>query len=192
MAFFANKEEVAHIEKVLRETQQALLNTDSTALQKLSDQTIHSASIYQHTDFLTIAILIYSTHKLLERGDKSRIKNWEIFVKKFNGELEKAIVELIKKDGEEFARHLEHAKDVLENLGGPINSHIQDIIKKAQVNKATKVYEHGISLSRTAQLLNLTPWELVEYIGQKGSHENPFTASIDEKKRAQEAYAFFS
>lgn len=189
---FSDKEELAHIADLLRNVQRALIEGDSLELQKLSDQTIHSASIHQHTDFLTIAILVYSLHKLLERRDKSRIKNWDSFVKKFNAELQKSIEELKRKDAEEFARHLEHAKDVLENIGGPIKGFVDDIIKKAEVNKATKVYEHGISLSRTAQLLNITQWELVDYIGQKGSHESPFTASIDEKKRAKEALEFFS
>lgn len=192
MVLFTNKEELAHIEEVLRNVQQALVRADSMELQKLSDQTIHSASIHQHTDFLTIAVLVYSLHKLLEKRDRNRIKNWDTFVKKFNAELQSAIQQLRKQDGEEFARHLEHAKDVLENISGPIKGMIDDIIKKAEVNKATKVYEHGISLSRTAQLLNLTSWELVDYIGQKGSHESPFTASIDEKKRAKEALEFFS
>ena len=63
-------------------------------------------------------------------------------------------------------------------------------MRKASINKASRIYEHGISLGKTAQLLGITQWELTEYTGQK-REEKPYGA-LSAKKRAQMALEFFS
>lgn len=193
MVVIENKKEVRHLVEVLSSIQRALEQSDSFELHQLSDQIIHMASIHQHTDIITIGVITYSLHKLVTKKDRISPKEWNSFVKKFNGEINQTIRALEEQDINEFARHLDHAKELLETSGGKkMSENVHEILKKASINKATKVYEHGISLSRTAHLLGLTQWELLEYVGQKESHDSPYTATIDEKKRASKALAFFS
>lgn len=193
MVLIDNKKEIAHLIDVLAQIQTALEQSDSYQLHQLSDQTLHTASIYQHTDTLAVAVIAYSLHKLVTRKDRMPGKEWASFIKKFNTELEKARASLQELDENECTRHLDHAKELLETSAGKrMGDYVQELLKKASINKATKVYEHGISLSRTAHLLGLNQWELAEYIGQRDTHNSPYTATIDEKKRAAQARAFFS
>jgi transcriptional regulator of aromatic amino acid metabolism len=186
------KGEAAHVIQVLKDSQQALINNDAYRLQQLSDQTIHSASIYQHTDFITIAVLMYSLNKIVLRKNKLRVQKWPQFVKKFNNELEKAITSLAQNDSDESARHIEHAKDLLTDLSPAIKQDVQEVIRRASVNKATRIYEHGISLQKTAKLLGVSQWELADYIGNRNIYDNPLNQTIDEKKRARMAWEFFT
>lgn len=188
-----NKHELNHLLDVLAQIQQALERSDSFALHQLSDQIIHTASIHQHTDILTVAVVTYSLHRLVTRKERISQKDWNLFVKKCNGELRKASNALREEDLEEFARHLEHAKDLLEiTIGKKMREYVQETLKKASINKAAKIYEHGISLSRTAHLLGLSQWDLMEYVGQRESKDSPYVATIDEKKRAAQTLNFLS
>ena len=192
MVFIEDKKEVSHIVEVLRETQKALQESNAFKLQMLSDQIIHSASIYQHTDLILTTTIIYCLNKLVARRDHLRVKNWQSFVKKFNSEIDKAINELGNENVEEFARHIQHAKDLIITISPNSRADIEDVIKNASINKAGKIYEHGISLSRTASLLGISQWDLAEYIGQRGKKDDPHLSSIDVKKRAAKAMEFFS
>jgi predicted transcriptional regulator len=110
---------------------------------------------------------------------------------KLSNEIDNSLVELEKRDVEEFARHLEHIRDLLIDFSPSARQDIQEVLRKAEVNKATKIYEHGISLTKTAHLLGITQWELVDYIGQKSIFDNPLNATIEVKKRAKMAEDFF-
>lgn len=193
MVYLDNKKEANHLLDVLDKTIEALQRADVFTLNQLSDQTIHTASVQQHTDILSVAVIIYTLNKLVVRKDSLPPKAWNTFVRKFSDELKEARDNLAQEDTEEFARHLSHAKELLESSGGKqIQSFIGEIMKKALINKASKVYEHGISLAHTARLFGLSPWELMEYVGQRDTHDTPYTATIDEKKRAARALAFFT
>lgn len=192
MVVFDNKEEVSHVVQILREAQSALREDNAFKLQQLSDQTIHSASIHQHTDFITIAVIMYSLNKLVAKKQKMHVSKWPGFVKKFNDELEEAITSLKKQDNDEFLRHIEHSKDLLEMLSSSLKENVQEVLRRAAINKAGRIYEHGISLNQTARLFGVSEWELAEYIGQRITHEPAYTATIDIKKRAKMALDFFS
>ena len=72
-----------------------------------------------------------------------------------------------------------------------LKQYIQDVFKKAAINKGSKIYEHGLSLEHTAKLLGTSQWELSEYIGQK-HFDVQQVQTIDIKERAKMALEFFS
>lgn len=180
-----NKKESQHIIDLLGQARRALEKEDALLLKQLSDQTIHSASITQHTDFITIAVVLYSLNKIVERKAKMRIKRWDSFVRKFSDELTKSIASLKEQDMQEFSRHLDHAQELMVSMSSDLRTAVEDVIKKAQLNKAGKMYEHGISLQQTARIINVSPWELVSYVGQGNTLENPLMKTIDVKKRVK-------
>src|SRR3989344_6027572 len=144
MVIIENKKEFLHLISVLRQTQKALRESNAFALQQLSDQLIHTASIYQHTDSITIMTLVYALNKIVARKDHIKISKWGMFVKKFNAEIDKSLIELEKEDLEEFARHIAHAKELLVSSSPAIKTDISEVLKKAAINKASRIYEHGI------------------------------------------------
>jgi len=192
MVILDDKKELEHVIYVLKETKRALQESNAFELQRLSDLTIHSASIHQHTDFILMAVIIYSLNKIVIKKNRTGVKEWNNFVNRVNDELDKSISELKNENIGEFARHLEHTKALLIDLSPNAKQDIEEVIRKASVNKASRIFEHGISLSKTARLLGITQWELAEYIGQGRAFDNPLNQTIGVKERASNALSFFS
>ena len=184
-------QEKEHLISILKETQEAIMSENSLKLRSLSDQTIHNASIYQHTDYIIIAVLIYSLNKLIEKKQHTEIKHWYKFIKKFNFYISLSIAAVEQDNQEKFLKHLENAKKSLENISN-LKPIIEEVVRKASINKASKIYEHGISLGNTAKLLGVTQWELSEYVGQKENIHAKETLTMNIKNRAKMAMEFFS
>ena len=136
------KEECAHIVKVLEETQKALSQKDPTALKDLSNQTIHSACQEQDSASITIAVLVYALSKLVERGDYERVRSWETFVKKFNSILSLAAKAISENNYEIYESYVEKARKTLESQSVNLKPYIQDVLKKASINKGSRIYDH--------------------------------------------------
>jgi len=180
-----------HIKRVLSETKTALKNKDSSKLKELSNQTIHSASIYQDAGSVIIAVLIYTLSKLIERKFYEKTKNWDKFVNRVSSFFDLGIRALSKRNQKKFVEYLFDARKSLTNVSVSLKPYIEDVIRKASINKASKLYEHGISLGQTAQVLGITEWELSEYTGQSNINEH-ISSSEDVRKRILKAMEFFS
>lgn len=185
-------EEKEHLIAVLKEAKEALEKDDVLKLQNLSDQTIHSASTEQHTDYILIAVLIYSLSKISSKRDTLKISNWHIILNKINKQIDQTIIAVEKNDPIHLGKSLRRIKEILTGHSLAIEGIAMDVLRKASINKASKIYEHGISLSQTAKLLGITKWELSEYIGQKENPETKYGNTISIKRRAEEALKFFS
>ncbi len=185
-------EEVDHVIHVLEETKQALIAHDAGKLHQLSDQTIHCASSEQDASSIMIAVLVYSLSKIIERKDLHKIKNYDLVIKKFIGFLDLALLALREGNQEAYEGHLQRARIALTSTSLNIKPYIQEVLRKASINKASKIYEHGISMGRTSTLLGITQWELSEYAGQKEGLEKNYAPTQDVRKRAQMAMEFFT
>ncbi|MEK6850569.1 MAG: hypothetical protein AABX85_03265, partial [Nanoarchaeota archaeon] len=75
-------DEIPHLIEVLKNTKESLKSYDTNRLKDLSNQTIHHASTHQDVGCVSLAVLIYTLSKLIERGDYKRIKNWDKSMKK--------------------------------------------------------------------------------------------------------------
>lgn len=184
-------EEVSHVIEVLTRARYALEQEDTKKLRDLSDRTIHSASVYQHTDYILVATIIYTLSKIVERKDKINIKNWNKFIKEVSNLLELATKSIQRNKHRQFIKFLGKTKYYIENSSQDIKPYIEELLRKASINKASKIYEHGISLAKTTKLLGVTPWELSEYIGEKEDRNLKLNKTIDAKTRAQMAMEFF-
>ncbi len=181
-----------HKLEVLESIKKALLVDDTLKLKDLSNQTIHSASIQQDTGSIALAVLIYSLSKILEKKSKINLKNWNLFVKKFNSFIDLAIKSLEEEDQKRYEDYLERSRKLLTSLSIDLKNYIQDVFRKASINKASKIYEHGISLGKTAKLLGVSQWELSEYAAQTKVSGIDYNRTLDTKKRAKVALEFFS
>ena len=72
-----------------------------------------------------------------------------------------------------------------------MKSYIQDVFRKARINKASALYEHGISMEKTASLLGITMFELANYVGQREVAEVPEIKTIDVRSRIKLAMDMF-
>jgi len=84
-----------------------------------------------------------------------------------------------------------NARKAIVSASPNLKNYIEEILKKSSINRANKLYEHGISLGQTAKLLGLTQWEISEYAGQSKTDEY-VSSLLSAKQRAKMAMEFFS
>ena len=160
-------QEVENILRIFEETNEAVTKNDTFKLKQLSDQTNNTASRTHDPDNITVAVIVYSIGKILERAEYRSYPEWKKFYKNILIYIDKEIAALKKKDEKEISATLGMMRGEIENISGKLKVYIQDVFRKAQINKASKIYEHGISLEKTAKLLGITMFELAGYTGQK-------------------------
>jgi hypothetical protein len=183
-------EEADNIIRILKETKVAVTKKDIPLLRELSNQTVHTASIAQDSDNIAIAVIVYSLGKILERGDEEKVKN---FYEKYNQAADKEISALSKHNDFLIKAGLEEIRKLLTKTSGKMKGYIEEVFRKASINKASKIYEHGISMERTASLLGITIWELANYAGQRADFsEDKSEKTISTKDRIKLAMEIFS
>ncbi len=124
----------------------------------LSNHTIHNASIFQDRDSVGLAVIVYSLSKIIER----------------KGELSPDILDSLNKARKElkennFSSYRKTIKDLLKEISridNRLKLFIEQVIKQAEIKKGSKLYEHGISLAQAAEVLGISQWELMNYIGK--------------------------
>jgi predicted RNA-binding protein len=185
-------EEVSNVLRILRETLDALETKDSIKLKSLSNQTIHSASISQDPSNVAIAVIVYSLSKIIERKDYASLGGWKEFYDSLVQTLEQSIENLENKNEIAFKENIKKIRESISKVSGKLKNYIEDVFRKAKINKASKVYEHGISMEQTAKMLGITIWELANYSGGRDHSDVPENKTVGTKERIKLAMGMFS
>ncbi|MFW5846540.1 MAG: hypothetical protein ACOCUU_00120 [Nanoarchaeota archaeon] len=185
-------QEVDNILRILKETKLALQEEDSHKLRDLSNQTNNTASRTQDPDNIAIAVIIYSMSKIIERDQYRKLKGWKKFYKQFLKKLDLIILDINKKNSRELKKNIQELRESIDNLSGRLKEFIQDVFRKASINKASKIYEHGISMEKTSKLLGISLWELANYSGAKADTLTEELKTIKTKDRIKFAEGVFS
>ncbi len=185
-------QEKENVMRILQEAKDAIKNNDSFKLKELSDQTIHTASISQDPDNIALAVAIYSLSKIVERRKYQEFLGWNVFYKSIISAFDDSLNAIKKKDDKKLRESLALTEKTISKLSGALKIYIQDVFRKAQINKASKIYEHGISMEKTAHLLGVSLYELASYAGQKPeTYEVSLTKTMDIKSRIKLAEDMF-
>lgn len=184
-------EEKEHILEVLKKVKTAFKNEDYIEIKNLSNQVIHNASINQDPDCIAVAIVIYSLSKLIERESYKTEKQWPKFFKEYLKNIDDAIAALEKNDIETFRDEIMQIRELMQNLSGNLKKSIDYIFRRAQINKASRIYEHGISMEKTAKILGISIWELAEYAGRTGVGDVNLGITMPIKERIKQAEEVF-
>ncbi len=183
--------EKENILRILKETKKALKEENVVKLKEMSNHTTPSASIEQDAVSLLVAVLVYSLSKIVERKDYQKHPGWSKFYKLIMTSIDKSILAVSNGDEKELIGHLELIRKAIRQLSGKLKIYIQDVFRKASINKASRIYEHGVSMERTASLLGITMFELSEYAGKTGIADVPITKTLDVKSRIKIAMEMF-
>ena len=184
-------EERGHILEVLQKVKSSLKKEDYVEIKILSDNIIHNASINQDPDIISIAVIIYSLSKLIERKSYQQYKNWNGFYKKYTSGIDNSITALQKEDIEGFREEISSIRNLIEDISGNLKKHIQEVFRKAEINKASRIYEHGISMEKTAKILGISIWELAEYAGSTGIGDVNLGITLPIRERIKQAQEMF-
>lgn len=184
-------EEVENILRILRETRSFIEEDNSYGLKNLSNQTVHSATISQDADNIVVAVLVYSIGKVMERSRYREMDGWGEFYNAVIENLSLAVKALEKKNIENARIYLGKIRNSLNEIDGDLGEYIKDVFRKAEINKAFKLYEHGLSSEQTAELLGVSLWDLASYIGQSNIGDAKVAISMPVAKRVRIAEDFF-
>ncbi|MBT4540378.1 hypothetical protein HOC35_02600 [Candidatus Woesearchaeota archaeon] len=142
---------------LLDDVVKTLEKKDVLGLQELSNHIIHSASIFQDEYSISTAVIVFALSKIIQRKSFIDIRIITL-LRKANHHLKKYQINKYTNDIRKLITHISRTDSKLD-------LYIQHVMDEAHVKKASKIYEHGISLGQTAQLLGISQWELMKYIG---------------------------
>lgn len=159
-----NQEVKKDILSILKKAVEYVDDRNYRDLKELSDHTIHNSSIYQDMDSTHCAILLYALSKIIER-------NPFYIREKAISALNRMVTHLKKDDIFEYREEQKQFIEYIKNTDNKVSHYIVDVLQKAGLKKGLKVYEHGVSLSKAAELFGVSIWELSTYAGKTTSSD---------------------
>jgi len=169
----------------------ALRDRDSTELKKISDLSITEASVFQEEESVSLAIIFYALSKIVDRTPKET-EYQSAKLDRIINRLEKIEVLLKNDRREEIKRDIREIFEIIQEMDDKIPMYIQEIIEKARVTKGTKIHEQGIALGRAAELLGISQWSLMRYVGNTVMHDKEEPAKISVMQRIKFAKSLFN
>ena len=178
-------EEKEHVVSLLKEVKEAFRKNNVSKIKDISNETIHAASVSQDELSIAVAVIIYSLSKIIDRPNYRDYPGWAKFIKKFMHNLDKAQQSLERNNEVMFRKHLNAIETQINALTGIFKIHIKEVFAKARINKASRIYEHGVSMEKTARLLGISLFELAEYAGGTAIPDVNLSKTLSVEKRIQ-------
>jgi len=165
---------------VLHQVVFAIENNQLFKLRELSDQIIHNASVFQDKDSISIAVTIYSLSKIYKtKIDDSVLPH-----------IKDGIKYLEEGNITKYSDEIKHIiRDISKN--GKTKYYIEEVLERAQIKKASRMFEHGISMGQVADALGVSMWDLMDYIG-KTRIVDKFGAKTDVLQKLEFTRSLFS
>ena len=183
--------DISNVSKVLKEAFRAIKDNDWTTLKNISNSTIHSATVHQDSMNIIVAVLVYATSKILQRENYQKMSGWKEFHSSLLKNWEVMVKASEKKDMKIVVQSAGDVRNALNKIEGDLGSYIKEVFRKAEINKAFKLYEHGLSSAQTAELLGISLWDLASYIGQSSINEARINMSMPVQDRIKKTEEFF-
>lgn len=158
--------------------------SDLEKLKELSDHTIKDVALYKNMDAISLAVLVYSVYKVLPCITDENLKN-------ILAELKSAKKYLNESKFGRYNSSLETLFKIVKTCSSKLSVHLQDVLHAAKIKKGTTLLEHGLSASRTADLMGISKWELLDYTGQTNVMEVS-EEIVSAKKRVSLALDIFA
>ena len=159
--------------------------SDIVQMKELSNHVIHNASVFQDEDSISVAILIYSLSKIIER--KQRDMDYGRVMAMLNS----CISSLRNNDDNGFRKSIRSVFDFIRAMDQKLKLYIHEVINQAQIKKGCKLCEHGISIARASEVLGISQWELMHYLG-KTTIIDQFGEAVNVSKRLKIARSLFT
>ena len=157
---------------------------DIVQIKELSNHIIHNASIFQDEDSISVAILIYALSKIIER------KQRDLDYNKILSMLNSCISTLKNNQDDLFRKSIKSIFSFIRTMDEKLKMYIYEVINQAQIKKGCKLCEHGISIARASEVLGISQWELMHYIG-KTTLIDQFSEPVNVAKRLKITRSLF-
>lgn len=178
------EKERADVSTLISRSMEAVRQKNALALRKVSADALTEAAMEGHREMILVALVDYALSKIMSK----------VHYRKVTGEFYDKIVGHFKAAREgpkkETIRHLERIEDMVMKLDEKEGHFAENVMEKAKVKKAAKLYEQGLSLKRAADLTGAEPVKVLDYVGGSKIHE--FKGEGRNAKRLKAAREVFS
>ncbi|MFH0752722.1 MAG: hypothetical protein V1914_03965 [archaeon] len=174
----------------LGEAYLAFAKFDLAKLKRISNFTIHNAGIFQDAESIKFALLIYSLAKVSAKEREMDYPKWKQFTADMLRLLKEARRQLGKGDEKTYTLTLKKMFQIIGKLDKKLTTYATEVIEQAKIKKGSKVYEHGISAGRAAELMRISLWELQSYVGGTAISEKTKT-QVSATERIKNAKRIF-
>jgi hypothetical protein len=158
---------------------------DIIELNRLSNHTIHNASVFQDEISVSLAVLIYSLSKIIQRNPLNL--NYNKILK-----LSMAARKQLKENHEsEYNMTIKRLFSEISDIDSKLRLYVQEVINQAQIKKGSKLCEHGLTCAKASSILGISQWELMNYIGKTKLNEYILEV-IDVRSRLNFARGLFT
>ncbi len=166
----------------------AVRNRDVLELRRLSDYAIQYSGAHQEEDVVSLAVIIFALSKNIERQvDERSNKRYD----QISELMERAQRYLGMEDHDRYKQKMRDILAQIDQLDDHLASHVVEVIRQARIKKGSKLFEQGISLRRAAELLGISTWELMSYVGHTQIIDQTTPATIRAKDRLRTAMNIF-
>ena len=152
-------------------------NDREVELRDLSNRAIESAALNQDKTLVDISLVSYALAKFMTKPHLFKSDQWSKFKAHILHELEG------KKD---FKIILDEIIEDVSSFDVSLGNYARDVIEKARIKQASRVYALGISLNRASELTGVSLSALLDYVGATKIHDRPYTKtkSVADRYRA--------
>ncbi len=169
--------------KVIR----ALDDEDTVALGELSDASIRDAAIYQDEHTVSVAVLIYAFSKIVQHCCQTNTSYSPI-----TDLVKQARSALTDNNIAGYTSIVKRAFTAVQRLDDKVKQYVQEVLEKARIKKGSKLYENGLSAARAAEMLGISQWELLSYIGKTIISDTQPQEKISANERLKIARGLFA
>jgi hypothetical protein len=133
---------------------------DALEMKELSNHVIHDATLFEDKDAISVAVFVHALAKILEHS--SNRMNY----RDFSSLLKNCLHELEVNDLQGFHGIMRKLYTLTERYDSKLNLYATDVLHHAQIKKGCKVCEHGVSCAKSAELMDISQWDLMQYLGK--------------------------
>jgi len=143
----------------------ALGKRDALALRTLSTDAISEAAFEGHRALILLGLVDYSLSKILSKVHYSDVEE------KFYIKIKKLLLAAKAGPKEKTIKNLHEVADMIIALDTKEGNYEDNVMDKAKIKKAAKLYGQGLSLRRASELTGADPVQVINYIGGSKIHE---------------------
>jgi len=151
-------------------------NIDTSKLRDYSSNLMEEVSLNKNQDSISLSVLSYSLYKILS-------KNSSIDTKPLLSLIDEVLED--KDSKVRFRASLKKLFDQIKKYDVNLDANVLHIIKQAYINKGIKLYENGLSIGKASEIMGISKWEIMEYLGSSNIVDTDANARIDCRDRLE-------
>lgn len=188
---FMEEEVRKDILSMLRAVYTALEDCDANGLKTASDFTLHNSSTYQDRDSVSISVVVYSLYKICSRERLKENEDFLRFKREFLNLIKRAEKDLNKNRTKKYEIVIKRMYKLIAGIEKEFGMYVTQVVNQSRIKKGGRMFEHGVSAGRAAELLGISSWELMNYIGNTKLSDVRIVKTEDVKERIKYAKGVF-